>query len=987
MAASVDDLLWQLGFHITSDTVVRRLKKRQSATLKSMLRKQKVTSTEENSIDERFSNLAEKFAIKGHDQRARALTTLKAAYLERLAGVQPTERILAYDMLALLLALSTTPLSTPYTLPAGFEDAPAASVSAASWREILQQDPLQGDHWARPENDSASDTSMDIDDLELPRDASSARHSRTTSGTTAQQEQTRAPFDCDAYYLSQLDAYSVDPPAISDASTRLKKRQYWHVQNSSLSTSPPQQSRSKSPKASENLLQDHQSLNTGLYDTGYVVGRKKKHITELDAVHEVLCMMRGYDCVLFKRHQGQQLSQAMYQFGDEYAVRHLSDAAFRRIMQAFASHGSMIYKLRRHTSRSVFVRRNGQTFQAFLVAVAHHLQLFDAYLASLEHKYRASTDNIISLLRLQDTLTRPLAHFRALYMTLMQCSRLVSTNASSTSARTMASFLLCTLFKQTVDANQTGSQAIANLMLDVFKLTLLPLARMLDRWIYHGSLADDYAHEFLVARNADILPSDERYWEDGHVLGGLDHGVDTCPLFAPSFVQKILYVGKAVVLCQALEQEPIFTPGKTLMNCIQDGFPSHALHFSTTEEDEKLGGIGGDDTMEDVSADLPESDNVLLALLASSHDIQPSTTSKMGAEDNNQDPISETRDASSLMECDLATCLDTYIQEHFDNATRHLLSLLLRPPAKKALPTIAEAAQQLQGGFMQQLHALGSVYLMLHSEIMHTFTTHVFCTMDTKGTHWYDTSFLNQAFVDACAALPTRTQSHLHRFTLRMDTNTFCRMSDPAESLVSQLSHLHVNYEVPAPMHYFIQTRDLTSYQNILHFLLRLKRAKYALENKVRLTRPRTAGNDPLTPLYTLRMRLIWYINALWRYAMITILDADTQRLQSQLMSVTSLDDMIAMHRQYLDNLIDKCLLNDKSLPIKKAVLRIMDLAERVAGLFETNHTLDISIESAVAPIADDFARTSDFIATSVAIMGNRGGLAWFQVLAVSLSQ
>ncbi|ORX44579.1 hypothetical protein DM01DRAFT_1386820 [Hesseltinella vesiculosa] len=948
MGITVDELLIQLISHITSDNKAASSRLKQ---IKALLAQQKVTSTEEHSIDERYSSLAEKFTIKGHGQRAEALLQLKQNYIAQRGTLAP-QRIHAYDMLALLLSLSAAPLSQPYT----YRDyRQQGHTSAVSWQDIVQQEPFQGDHWQQVEDDMSSDMSMDSDDLAYG----------TEKGHQEARAHVATAFDVEGYYLTKLQSYSIEPSQ-SQPTHQLKRQQYWHVENAD--DQPP----AKESRHGDTLLQDHNQLHTGLHQMGYITGMPKKYINEADVLREVLNMFRGCDTVLFKKIQAKHLSDVKFQYVPQYAIRHLSDAALRRLMLSFADQGSMIYKLRRHSSRSMFIRRNGQTFQAFLVAVAHHLQVFDAYLADLETRCLTPSAETISLLRLKESLAHPLTYFQALYTTLMQCSRLVSGNALDTNARTMTPFLLGTLFKQAMDANQTGTDTIANMMLDVFKQTLVPLARMVDLWVFYGSLQDDYAQEFFITRNTMTSEADELYWHQGYSIQGLDLGVKSCPLFASEFVERVLYVGKSVKLGFKLQQEPILSPGNTLMTLVEQTFPSNSPTFFASD---RPGNMAPSMKQHD------DDSNLLLDLLRTEKTLHSANATRPSTP---LSPISSP--CRVLMDVDLADCLDMYIHDHHQRASHVLLSLVLqRTPSACPLPSYPTQS------FIQHIHTLGTVYLMLHTDFMHTFTDRLFYNMDTQLSRWYDTSFLNQTFTDAyLQCTPTFCRSHMNQFTLQM--NSTHRINIPshykAPSTATYLEQLQINYQVPSPMHYFLQKEDVTSYKQVLQLVLRLKRAKYTLEKKAKLSRPTSHSDSvPSAPLYTMRMRLLWYINALWRYILITILDSETRELQHHLANVTGIDELVRSHKQYLARLLDKCLLNDKYTSVRKAILHILDLAEQLAELLVIKDTLAAdSMAQSIALLQADFERTSDFIATSVSFVGSKGGVEWFQVLASSLS-
>lgn len=58
-----------------------------------------------------------------------------------------------------------------------------------------------------------------------------------------------------------------------------------------------------------------------------------------------------------------------------------------------------------------------------------------------------------------------------------------------------------------------------------------------------------------------------------------------------------------------------------------------------------------------------------------------------------------------------------------------------------------------------------------------------------------------------------------------------------------------------------------------------------------------------------------------------------------------------------------------------------MDMVEQMADLF-----IDAGETSRFETLEMEYMRTSDFIATSLSIMGRKGNLEWFDVLSTALS-
>jgi formylmethanofuran dehydrogenase subunit A len=67
-------------------------------------------------------------------------------------------------------------------------------------------------------------------------------------------------------------------------------------------------------------------------------------------------------------------------------------------------------------------------------------------------------------------------------------------------------------------------------------------------------------------------------------------------------------------------------------------------------------------------------------------------------------------------------------------------------------------------------------------------------------------------------------------------------------------------------------------YNQVMHLLLRIKRAKYILDKKTLMNKSTDMTpliydnrNSVVTKLYSLRMRMVWFVNSFWRYVMTTV--------------------------------------------------------------------------------------------------------------------
>ncbi|CAO3626035.1 unnamed protein product [Cunninghamella echinulata] len=886
-------------------------------------------------------------------------------------------------MLSLLLELSDSPMKQHYEKKERHLEEKKKVIE--SWNDVLNEEPLEGNHWQQWDDMELDEDSMMMENKsdEFELDSTYDPNKKNRSASQNDSIQTYWEDDNNEYYIKQLQSNSkpISDDSIPITADQLYHEQYWHKNSR-------QNENEKVLDINSSLLQKASLLNTTLnqYNRTKSSPTECRYIKEQHAIREILFFLRGYETVIFKRSEQDNPStiSSIFYFNSNYSINHLSSQSFSSIMNTFCQYGNILYRLRRHVKRTVYVRKNGQTYQAFSVAISNALNDFEYLLAGLEMKYMALTTSdskeIHSLLQLYEELQRPLSCLSAVHDTLLQCSNLVSSNSQSntTNARMMSTLLLSTLFKQIVNAEMSGNDCIYKTMCTIFKQTLSPYSRLMDEWVFQGTLENDIANEFFVTRNTQLNDYSPLYWSDGFIIGATASNTNSCPLFSFNFTKTILFVGKAINLCKQIDQSFSITHNEysSLENILSQRFTISKQHLFINEH-KNTNTILAESTIKDIHDDTDSSFIIFGVPKIKTQHSYGSINEK------------EKHSSNTLFNYDFDECLQQYIKKPYEDSTSRLIAVL-----------------QKNKGFSYHLEILTVIYFMLESNLMHSFCEAIFIQMDKKQ-HWYDRVFLNQAFSDACKLinsqqhmLSTRTiniKMKLDKDDLNIPRKTTFPAGFKAISTASYLDQLTIDYEIPWPLNNFIKPDCMKYYDKVMHLLLRIKRSKHVLEKKTLLDKQdnkytnlntnssHSAGkNNKITRLYVLRMQMIWFINSFWRYIMTTVIHADTMVFKEQIANINDIDKMILLHDQYIMGIIDKCLLNDKSASIKKAIVHIFDMVEQLADMFSQSSTENI--DKPLKVLEQDYQRTSNFISTTINVMKSQVNLNWFDILSTSLS-
>ncbi|KAI9496943.1 Spc98 family-domain-containing protein [Zychaea mexicana] len=836
-------------------------------------------------------------------------------------------------MLALMLALSTG--TRPDYLPHKRRN--YEGLGKDLWSSIMAEEPLDGDHWKQWSNDDDEDEMMSVDTEDFVLDQehyTRYRNTREASASASAELQSSVKSAIqDRIELEDIQPFDLQA---------LHKRQYW-----------------------EEGTEDHQ------------------YISEADAIREVLFMLQGYSSVLFKQSNQITLSQSInnkqYEVNPQsLKLKHLSHNAFVGILSELCNYGNMIYNLREWCNKIIHETSGikfGQTCTAFAICVTKLLQDFELSISDIEVNYCKGENEedqpVISLLQLKETLATPIQAIRDIYELVIDSPINDLDRASSTiTPRRITTQLVNGLYSGIVNAQLTGNNHVYDTLLFIFRETIKPFGRMLDDWISRASLQGDSCQEFFISRNRNesiINDQTADFWSNGYHAHSNNRDGESynrrlyvCPLFDQAFLRRTMFVGKAVIILSKFGVKTNNNESfqECLRSVIAEPKPVVAVNNISNNKTTAI----SSSTVKKPESNLSRMKNPFLRaglplLFASEQQHVPErethhqhSSGDDGHDDdnnNNKDGIDE---VPFLFDQSLTRCLDKYLTYPYQQATGHL-----------------NGALRSHGLLNECLVAIASIYLMLDTNLMHVFCESLFSEMDINNPLTQDA--IDKLFMDAKLTvewnLPGSSTSYL-KFEQQLDF----------------LSQIRFEYHIPWPINNFIKESTLTQYSTIVTFLLQLKRAKYLLDRKMIFQHDRRNMR-----LYPMRMKLIWFVNAFWSYVMTTILHTETIRFRKAVDDAVDADEIAQLHNDYVSKIVDRCLLGDKTQSVHKAVLKIVNVVPELAHLFANNDDNDSqNFGSMVDEMQKTFDRSNEFIATTLKIVGRKGGFPWFEALAASLS-
>ncbi|KAI8879160.1 hypothetical protein K501DRAFT_257290 [Backusella circina FSU 941] len=687
-------------------------------------------------------------------------------------------------------------------------------------------------------------------------------------------------------------------------------------------------------RVDESILYHPLLLNSALYSHM----KKKKHIkllNEADVIREVLFLLKGGEGVLFKYDENQD----HFILDETYMVRHLSQHSLSLLLNEFCVYGNRMSDLRVIATRIANRIQFGQTSQAFATAVTKLLADFEYQISKLETDNRFTTSdpsNIISILKLRNTLDPALQVFGEIHSIAIGIPFDHQMNACS--------YLISVIYERTLIAQSSEQLHIYTHLLDVFVQTMAPIGRMMDDWIFYGNLEIDKANEFYVKRQLGIHMDEMDFWKKGYFLSQVERteGCFKCPLFDGHVMERVFFTGKAINLLTRMNKLPRNVESIEVLS--DDG-----VELITSDVE--------DGDAEQIKVYHQEAENNAPERKDIKHDaltraLFPLLNPSMNkTKDKNMEPST----IGLLFDQVFIQAVEEYIEKPYHQVANHLNKVLHQECALD-----------------QQLKTLASVYLLLGNDLMHSFCESLFIQMD-KNANWFGEIILNRIYLEASELSGYKDIVYIH-----IDDEN----SSEAKNMTSCLSLIRFNVQINWPLNYFVQPSNLVEYTKINGFLMRLKRSKYVLEKRTLFGSEKRSRSDRNTMrFYSIRIKMLWFVNAFWGYIMTTILHAETLKFYDNLSKSKDADEITALHRDYVRRIVDYCLLNNKSVSIKKAIFQIMDLTERMGDLFKrfmiSKEHDDTIFNDELDIIEKEFDSANKFITASLNILVRMANLPW----------
>ncbi|OBZ70494.1 Gamma-tubulin complex component 5 [Grifola frondosa] len=870
-------------------------------------------STDFATVDKHVRGHAQKARINSYDTLATALETSykKLKNQSQNCGDLDAEIQLSRlpDHLQLLMLLSLPPVQSTLDFAEKYLDGvknPSKMPSILTWKDILADEPFEGQHW---EGAYGLPPGSTVENWDSHSEGSTPSLSPWDDSDDLDDSRSSSELLDDVSEPPQIfNRVDIIPTVMNNRPTNIYQhrkdvedlyaRQYWRADwhpdvpnDRSFNIGDP----STLGPSFHQALAERTTLK--IHDPA-----KERYIYEHDAVREILMALQGRRNIMLSWvHHGPH-AFSFVQPSSSPRLLHLTSGAQTSILMSFAKMATTLEHLRKFviaifakTSQAMpateskpahlasLSRRSTRTLEAFSDAVDSQLRGFDKWCAAKEEEICLAQGGIgpplvVSLLSLEKALRDT---FSATFNVLLEVLRDVIQRAQRSPdpiidiwtlpdlpTRISPPALTALLLDSLLDAVQSnisiGDVVTSSALMNVFSETAEPVWSMIGQWMKDGMPVRDVIvqnaarqealdDEFFIEDN-EVAMLDPDFWAEGFTLrnGQADEQENrptSVPVFLAHIAELVLGTGKVIGLLRAL------------------GIP--AL-FDREEEQQWLA-----DWRSFKHSSIRFFVQVLVIIFR---------TASPSFKDNRSCLAHEILTKVLVEDCDL----------------------------------------------WLHLAAMEDLFLMRRGDAMSHFVDVLFSRMDSR-LPWNDFHFMNSAFRDIADLGAVRwIDSSLVRISHRGNKDKNVNQT------VKAIDGLLIEYAVPFPLTYIFGPRTMQVYSSIFAFVLQIRRAKSTLE---RILVRDAFGNashmdGEMKVFYAMRSRLSWFINTLLNFIATNVLHTQVLSFHSAFGQVKSLDEMIRLHNEHLDKIEGRCLLQRNTSALHRAIISILDMTLHYSDCF-----------------------------------------------------
>ncbi|XP_062202165.1 uncharacterized protein LOC133904695 [Phragmites australis] len=252
-------------------------------------------------------------------------------------------------------------------------------------------------------------------------------------------------------------------------------------------------------------------------------------------------------------------------------------------------------------------------------------------------------------------------------------------------------------------------------------------------------------------------------------------------------------------------------------------------------------------------------------------------------------------------------CLSRCIKRQVDHIGKQILSKLMG-----------------EWRLMDELFVLRAIYLLGSGDMLQHFLITIFDKLD-RGKSWDDdfelNNLLQESIRNSADKMLLTAPDSLVVSLAKHDTHNgeeSASTSKKGRALgfgIDALDMLNFTYKVSWPLDLIVNTEALKKYNQVMGFLLKVKRAKFVLDETRKWMwkgRGRTAHN--FKQQLIVEQKLLHFVDAFHQYVMDRVYHSAWTELCDGMASATTLDEVMEVHEAYLSSIQRQCFVASDKL-------------------------------------------------------------------------
>ncbi|KAL5224409.1 hypothetical protein ABZP36_011048 [Zizania latifolia] len=224
---------------------------------------------------------------------------------------------------------------------------------------------------------------------------------------------------------------------------------------------------------------------------------------------------------------------------------------------------------------------------------------------------------------------------------------------------------------------------------------------------------------------------------------------------------------------------------------------------------------------------------------------------------------------------------------------------------------------------MDELFVLRAIYLLGSGDMLQQFLVTIFDKLD-KGNSWDDDFELNTLLQESIRnsadkmllTAPDSLVVSLAKHETHTDEESTTSRKGRAQGFgIEALDVLNFTYKVSWPLDLIVNTEALKKYNQVMAFLLKVKRAKFILdETRKWMWKGRGSTTNNFKQHLIVEQKLLHFVDAFHQYVMDRVYHSAWTELCDGMASATTLDEVMEVHDAYLSSIQRQCFVASDKL-------------------------------------------------------------------------